>query len=91
MDGKRFEDYVSVEDLERLEPQVLMAKIYVQTLKTNGAVAQNCKDIADLQIEIKDKIGVKELLRFEKLFGIIAAIGAFILLVFNIWDRLPFK
>ena len=87
VEGKRFEDTVSVEDLMNKPSQELLAEIYVQTLKTNGTVTKNCVDIKDLQIKMEGKIGVKELLRFEKLFGLIAGIAGFLLLLFNIWDR----
>jgi hypothetical protein len=86
-DGKEFAEKVSIGDLMKLPQKELTAKIYQQVLKTNGTVAQNCKDIEGLQGEIKDKIGNKELLRFEKMFAIVAGVATFIILVFNILDR----
>ena len=86
-DGKRFEDTMSVEDLMKKPQKELLAEIYIQTLKTNGTVDRNCKDIESLQIEMKDKIGNKELLRVEKIFGLIFGIAGLIIVIFNILDR----
>ena len=93
-DEKRFEENVSIADLMKKPQKELLANIYQQVLRTNGTVRQNCKDIDDvetdvegLQTEIKEKIGMKELLRFEKIFAIVAGIAGFIIILFNILDR----
>ena len=84
---KRFEDSMSVEDLMKKPQKELLVEIYIQTVKTNGTVAINCKDIVDLQTKVDEKIGTKELLRFEKLFGIIAGLAGLIIIIWNILDR----
>jgi hypothetical protein len=86
-DDKRFEDKVGIEDLIKTPQKELLARIYQQVLKTNGTVAQNCTDIKELQTNMDDKIGNKELLRFEKVFGIVAGVAGFIIVLFNILDR----
>jgi len=74
-EGRRFEDNVSVHELMNLPQKELMAKIYIQTLKTNGATKLNCEkinvledtmklkannaDVTDIRTELKDKIGWK--------------------------------
>ena len=91
---KSFSDKVTIADLLKENQKVLIANIYQQVLKTNGTVIQNCKDIIKiddkvgaLQTEVKEKIGMKELLRFEKLFAIVAGVAGFILILFTILDR----
>ncbi|OFW47179.1 MAG: hypothetical protein A2163_04005 [Actinobacteria bacterium RBG_13_35_12] len=93
-DGNRFEDKVSIEDLMKKSTKVLLANIYQQVLKTNGTVTQHCEDIDDintdidnLQTKLEEKIGMKELLRFEKMFAVIAGIAGLIIIIFNILDR----
>ena len=93
-DGKIFEDKVSIEDLIKKPQKVLLANIYQQVLKTNGIVARHSKDIDDINgdidninISLDSKIGTKELLRFEKMFAIIAGVAGFIIVLFNILDR----
>lgn len=81
MNGKRFEDYLSVEDLMKLPNDELLAKIYVQTLKTNGTIAQHCTDIEDLKNDMKDKIGMK-------LFAWLSGAVAFLIILFNVIDRI---
>lgn len=85
--GKRFEDTMSVEDLMKKPQKELLVEIYIQTVKTNGTVARNCDDIEELQTKVDEKIGTRELLRFEKLFGIIAGIAGLIIIIWNILDR----
>ena len=58
-DGKRFEDKVIIEDILKEPSKIVIAKIYLQTLKTNGMVTQNSEDIVVLQDDMKDKIGWK--------------------------------
>lgn len=86
--GRRFEDNISVEDLMKKPQKDLLVEIYIQAVKTNGTVVKNCSDIADLQAKIDDKVGTKELNRFERIFLIITGMGGFFILIFNIWDRL---
>ncbi len=69
-DGRRFEDKVEIADLMKAKSKELMARIYQQVLKTNGTVTQNCKDIEELQADMKDKIGWK----LFKNFGIILTV-----------------
>ncbi len=94
VDGKSFGDKVSIADLMKKPQKELLANIYQQVLNTNGTVIQNCKDIEeinddmeDIRTEVKEKIGMKELLRFEKMFAIIAGVAGFIIVLFNILDR----
>lgn len=95
--GKRFEDYISVEDLMKKPQKELMAQIYVQTLKTNGTISLHCQqideihadlktkassiDLEDIRRDLKDKIG-------QKIFVILASILGVVMVIFNIWDRL---
>ena len=74
-EGRRFEDSINIHELMNLPQNELMAKVYIQVLKTNGTVIQNCDkiahlegevdkkadkaDVADLRNELKDKIGWK--------------------------------
>jgi len=97
MDGRRFEDYMSVEDLMKRPQKELMVEIYIQTLKTNGSIALHCEqieelkdavklrattaDVLDLKTELKDKIGMK-------LFAIITGIVGLLIVVFNVIDRI---
>ena len=58
-DSRRFEDKVIIEDILKEPSKIVIAKIYLQTLKTNGIVTQNSNDIVVLQDDMKDKIGWK--------------------------------
>ena len=71
MDGKIFEDKVEIADLMKTTSKVLIAKIYQQVLKTNGTVAQNCKDITELQTDMKDKIGLKLFRNLTIILGVL--------------------
>ena len=71
MDGKIFEDKVEIADLMKTTSKVLIAKIYQQVLKTNGTVAQNCKDIGELQTDMKDKIGLKLFRNLTIILGVL--------------------
>jgi len=71
MDGKRFEDKVGIEELMKTPPKELMARIYQQVLKTNGTVTQNCKDIGELQTDMKDKIGLKLFRNLTIILGVL--------------------
>ena len=86
-DDRRFEDTMSIEDLMKKPQKELLVEIYIQTVKTNSTVATNCKDIEELQTKVDEKIGTRELLRFEKMFAIIAGIAGLIIIVWNILDR----
>jgi hypothetical protein len=70
-DEKRFEDRVSVDDLMKKPQKELLTMIYIQTVKTNGTVAENCKDIASLQLDMKDKIGMKLFRNLTIILGVI--------------------
>ena len=87
MADRRFEDKVSVEDLLKKPVKEILIMTYVQTVKTNGQVAENCDTITKLQEEIKDKIGIEELNRMQKIFAWVTGSIAFILIVFNVFDR----
>lgn len=80
-DGKRFEDNVSVEDLMKKPQKELLVEIYIQTVKTNGTVAQNCKDINILQTDMKDKIGMKLFRNLTIVLGVIIAFATLIQLI----------
>jgi hypothetical protein len=81
LDGKRLEDNISMEDLLQKPEKDLLVMIYIQALKTNGTVAENCKDISVLNTEIKDKIGMK-------LFAWLSGAVAFLIVLFNVLDRI---
>jgi len=70
-DSKRFEDKVEIADLMKTTSKVLIAKIYQQVLKTNGTVIQNCKDITELQTDMKDKIGLKLFRNLTIILGVL--------------------
>ena len=78
-EGKRFEDTVSIHDLMNLPDKEIMAKIYIQTLKTNGTVRKHEDDIECLQKEMKDKIG-------WKMFTVLTGVVSFLIILFNILD-----
>lgn len=77
------DNYVTVEDILKDNPnnKVLLAKILIQTKKTNGQVVENKKDIECLQNEMKEKIG-------WKVFATISAILACIIVLFNVLNML---
>jgi len=76
-EARRFEDTVSIHDLMNLPDKELMAKIYIQTLKTNGTVRKHEDDIEYLQKEMKDKIG-------WKMFTVLTGVISFLIILFNI-------
>jgi len=76
-----FEDKMSVEDLMKKPPEELMAEIYIQTVKTNGAVSRHNEDIKDLKKECKNKISIK-------VFGVLTGIITLIIVIFNVIDRI---
>ncbi len=87
-EGRRFEDSINIHELMNLPQKELMAKMYIQTLKTNGTVSQNCQritaieeiidkkanksDLKDIKDEMKDKIGWKLM---TALFGLLMLIN----------------
>jgi len=78
MPDKRFEDKVTIEEiLANNKQKELLAKIYLQTLKTNGTVKKNCEDIEKLEVEMRGKIGWK---LFASLVGILTAL----IVLFNV-------
>lgn len=89
MPDRRFEDKVSIDDVLKDNPnnKILLAKIYLQCRETNGTVGRHDKCIENLKTDIKDKIGLKELSRVQKIFAWITGLIAFVLIAFNIFDR----
>jgi predicted transcriptional regulator len=78
MPDRRFEDNVTIKEvLSENSQKELMAKIYIQTLKTNGQVRETCKDVEKLQKQMNEKIG-------WKIFTAISAILAAIIVLFNV-------
>jgi hypothetical protein len=77
-DGKRFEDKVEIADLIKQPQKEILARIYQQVLKTNGTVAQNCKDIISLQDDMKDKIGMKLFRNLSIIIGLMIAAATLI-------------
>jgi hypothetical protein len=59
-DGRRFEDSINVHELMSLPQKELMTKIYIQTLKTNGTVAQHCQELITIKDDLKNKADKKE-------------------------------
>jgi hypothetical protein len=76
-EGKRFEDTISIHDLMSMPQKELMAKIYIQTLKTNGAVKDHEGRIDCLEKE--DKHNVK-----TKIFTIGSTIIGFLIILFQV-------
>ena len=95
MEDRKFEDKVSVEDLFKKPAKEIQIMTYLQAVKTNAQVARNIKDIEEnasrikaIKTSVKDKIGIKELNRMQKIFAWITGSIGFVLVVFNVWDRL---
>jgi len=95
MAERKFEDKVSVEDLFKKPAKEIRIMTYMQTVKTNGQVAENIERIEkntsyieDIKEDMQDKIGIKELNRMQKIFIWATGSIGFILVAFNIWDRL---
>ena len=95
MPDKRFEDKVSVEDLFKKPAKEIQIMTYLQAVKTNAQVARNIKDIEEnasrikaIKTDVKDKIGIKELNRIQKIFIWATGSIGFILVAFNVWDRI---
>ena len=88
-DGRRFEDNISIHELMQLPTKELMAKMYVQQLKTNGTVSEHCQeitvikedlkdkadktDVESVKTEVKDKIGTKLFAILSAILGVIIA------------------
>lgn len=79
--SKRFEDTLSVEDLMKKPQKELLANLYIQTLKINGTVRRNCKEIEDLENKVDEKIG-------WKIFAVISGVLMVIIVLFNMLDRI---
>jgi predicted transcriptional regulator len=78
MPDRRFEDNVTIKEvLSENSQKELMAKIYIQTLKTNGQVRETCEDVEKLQKQMNEKIG-------WKIFTAISAVLAVIIILFNV-------
>uniref|UniRef100_A0A6H1ZD87 Uncharacterized protein n=1 Tax=viral metagenome TaxID=1070528 RepID=A0A6H1ZD87_9ZZZZ len=90
-DGRRFEDKVGIEELMDTPDKELMARIYQQVLKTNGTVTQHCKDISELQTEMKEKISWKVIRNMIILLTIIISILSIPSLIFNIINLVVMK
>ncbi len=76
-DGKRFEDTISIHDIMSMPQKELMAKIYIQTLKTNGTVKDHEGRIECLEKE--DKQNIK-----TKVFTIGASVIGFLIILFQV-------
>ena len=76
-EGKRFEDTISIHDLMSIPQKELMAKIYIQTLKTNGIVKDH-EDRIDC-LEKEDKQNIK-----TKVFTIGASVIGFLIILFQV-------
>jgi hypothetical protein len=74
---KRFEDTISIHDLMSMPQKELMAKIYIQTLKTNGTVKDHEGRIDCLEKE--DKQNIK-----TKVFTIGASVIGFLIILFQV-------
>lgn len=83
MPHRRHDDNITVEDILKDNPnnKVLLAKILIQTRKTNGQVLENKLDIECLQLEMKEKIG-------WKVFAIISGILGCIIVLFNVLNMI---
>ena len=95
MPDRKFEDKVSVDDLFNKDTKEILIMTYLQAVKTNAQVAKNIENIEKnascietIKTDVKDKIGIKELNRIQKIFIWATGSIGFILVVFNIWDRL---
>jgi hypothetical protein len=80
---RRFEDTVSVDDLMKKPEKELLTMIYIQAVQTNGTVAQSCKDIAELQTDMKDKIGWKLFRNFGIILTTLIAIITILSLIID--------
>ena len=95
MKDRKFEDKVSIEDLFKKPAKEIQIMTYMQTVKTNGQVAENIENIEKnascikgIKEDMQDKIGIKELNRIQKIFIWDTGSIGFILVAFNIWDRI---
>jgi hypothetical protein len=76
-EGKRFEDTISIHDLMSMPQKELMAKIYIQTLKTNGTVKDH--EVRLQCIEKEDKNNIK-----TKIFVTGSSIVGFLIILFQV-------
>jgi 1,4-dihydroxy-2-naphthoate octaprenyltransferase len=95
-DGRRFEDTISIEDLMKKPVKELLVMSYMQGVKTNGTVIQNCNDIKELKSDIKLKANDTEVVELKKemkdkigmkLFAIITGIVGLLIVIFNVIAR----
>lgn len=102
--NRRLEDFIPLEDLLKLDPQVLTARVYQQVFRLNGTILLHCQQIEEMEKKLKlkaekedlekletkvdDKVGFKELSRMEKLFISVSVVVLVLFLAFNIWDRI---
>lgn len=74
-DSRRFEDQMTIKEIMgEYNQKELMARIYIQTLKTNGQVRDSCKDIDELKIEMKTKMDWNNIKRAGILLTVIISI-----------------
>ncbi|MHB8276347.1 MAG: hypothetical protein ACYDIA_01670 [Candidatus Humimicrobiaceae bacterium] len=73
------EDEIKIEDVLKEPTETVVAKIYIQALKTNGIVKQHDKDIISLKAELKGKINTK-------IFSWGCGIVGFIIILFQVLD-----
>lgn len=75
------EDEISIDDLKKEDPQTLLAKIYIQALKTNGTVKKHETDITCLKSDMKKKIS-------STIFAVGAGVIGFIIIIFQLLEYL---
>ena len=88
MPDRRFEDKLSIQDLSKMKQKDIIIMTYMQAVKTNGTVKRHESEMITVQKEMKDKIGIKELERSQKLTNRIMYIAGGILVAFNVFDRI---
>ena len=78
------EDEIKLEDILKEPTEIVMAKIYIQTLKTNGIVRRHETDIGCLKTDMKNKISWDGLKKFGIIITIIIALLTIPTAVLNI-------
>jgi hypothetical protein len=73
------EEQIKLEDVLKEPTKIVMAKIYIQTLKTNGIVKRHDTDITCLKNDMKKKIS-------NTIFGIGTGVIGFIIILFQVLD-----
>ena len=72
------EEQIKIEEILKEPNEIILAKIYIQTLKTNGTVKNHETRLGKIEDCMEDKIGVKA---FTKISVIITVIIGILLLV----------